>query len=245
MRILLLLLLGCSSVKATLDTDVALDPVKDDTGDVFPFEEPEEPDWAIALSGTAVFDLVTSEAPSWVVDATLEADAAALEVLDAGGALVTTLADGTAPVGSVTWDGTDAEGAPVAPGLYTLSASLLEAGEEKATATASVYAVRVGFTDGALSADVGERVALCWHDGGSYWDAGDDGPSFVLSALDGEDGQPMAVPSPWDDLDAPPSMTDNQPIDENLPVAFTWESVPMLSLTVGGDLAGAPIDVSI
>ena len=168
-----------------------------------------------------------------------------VEVLDddSSGAVVRTLADGTAWLDGVEWDGTDAKGAPVASGRYEVHLEELVAGEPVAEASIPVDAVRVGVLAGTLGGK--DRTPLTWHYAGGrfmYWSDGGDTPTFQLADIDDpKTGEPAVIPTPWADTYAPP----DDPMGQNMPCAFSWDAAPTLSLTLGGEIGKAAIDLSI
>jgi len=199
-------------------------------------EVEDEPEWAVSLAGPDAADALLAPVLATSVESA-EGDAVRVEVLDASGAVVATLADGTGLVDEVSWD-LGLTPAPV--GAYTQRAVLLADGQEVAVAERPVWVVRVGVTEGTFT---GDRIPLLWHDAGGegqYWSDRGDGASFSLSAID--DGA-TATPFPplWDDRDSPPEDLTSA----TLPVAYPWNSRPTLVFTAAGDTAGAPLTLGI
>ncbi len=203
-------------------------------------EPPPPPAYAVALAGPDCLDpLLAPTLTSTLTSA--EGDAVRVEILDAAGAVVATLADGTTLVDSVTWDGLDSLGAVAAVGDYVERATLLAEGTEVATTERPVHVVRVGILDGTLGGE--DRVSLIWHRAGrdgQYFEAGEQTLTFSVAAIDdGVTATPL--PMPWADLDAPPK----EPVGVNLPAAYPFDAVPTLTLTRAGDPAGADVSVAI
>jgi hypothetical protein len=200
---------------------------------------PPLPDPALALSGTVAFDPQLGGAGAWTLTHE-RGDGLRVEVVGGDGAVVRTLADGTALVESVTWDGRLEDGSAAPAATYTVRATLLEAGEELLAGEAPVDVVRVGVTSGTFG---GDRVALLWHFAGGprmYADDGGDSANFVLASID-ENGAPASVPAIWEDLREPPEDVTGQ----NLPAAYAYDARPTLTLTVDGTLGGAALTAAI
>jgi hypothetical protein len=218
----------------------------DDTGDSEP--PPPPPVYTVGVDGPAVVDPMLAPAPlSFVLTHSVtnggEQGFARVDVLDDAGAVVRTLADGSAWLDSVDWDGTDAKGEPVASGRYEVHLEELVADEPVAEASLAVDAVRVGVLAGTLGGK--ERIPLTWHYAGGrgmYWTDGVEAPTFLLADIDDlETGEPAAIPAPWSDTYAPP----DDPMGQNMPCAFPWDAAPTLSLTLGGEIGKAAIDLTI
>lgn len=202
--------------------------------------DPPPPAYAVALTGPDALDPLLAPTLSTTLTQA-EGDAVRVEILDGAGAVVATLADGTTLVETVTWDGLDSLGAALPLGDYTQRATLFAEGVEVAEAERPVHVVRVGLLDGTLGGP--DRVALCFHRAGrpgAYFDAGADTTTFSVAAIDdGVTATPL--PTPWEDLDAPPS----DPVGTNLPAAYPYDARPTLTLTRAGDVAGAEVRVDI
>lgn len=233
MTALLLLLLGCGPSAVTLGGG---GPGPDDSGGL---DSPDVPVPVLALDGPPALDPLLGGPATFTVDHA-EGDAVRVEVRDAAGAVVRTLADGTGLVGAVSWDGRDEAGALVPVGPYTVSAALSAAGVELLTAEAEVTRVRVGVTEGTLG---GARIPLIWHYAGGrgqYWSGGTTDATFRLAALD--DGVTATpIPTPWADTFTPPE----DPVGQNLPAAYAWNAVPTLTLAVGGEAPGVDLSLAI
>lgn len=199
--------------------------------------ESDPPAWEVALEGPdAVDPLLQPTLLSRVASA--EGDAVRVEILDAAGAVVATLADGSTLVEEARWD-LAATPAPV--GAYTQRATLLAGGAEVAVAERPVWVVRVGVVEGRFGG--ADRIPLLWHDAGGdgqYWSDQADGPLFSLAAID--DGA-TATPFPplWGDLESPPEDVTGA----TLPAAYPWDARPTLLLRPAGDAAGAPVALGI
>lgn len=246
---LLLLLFACEPGKAEIGGSTGGTPNPDDTAAGSDSDSPDGPATVtVALSGTSVFDPVLGSDAAWTVNVT-EGALVRAEVLDGSGAVLRTLADGTATVSALTWDGTDSTGARVSPGYFTLSVSGALDGYTSGEAELTVGMVRLGLSAGTLGGE--DRIPLLWHRGtgtggggggaGRYYVQEKDEPTFTLSALVDEAGAAVAIPSPWDDLDAAPSDL----TDQNMPAAFPWDATPTLTLTPGGQVSGVPVTASV
>ena len=209
-------------------------PLGDDTG---PGAYPATP--AVTVTGGALDPLLGTE----LVVATTSAHGSTvrLTVLDAAGSVVRTLADGTAMVETVPWDGHDDAGTPEPVGTYTVEAELLDAdGAVLTTASADAWIVRVGVLSGTLG---GDRIPLIWHIGdgpGHYWEEDAAGTTFEISAID-DGATATALPSTWDDLDTAPASH----VDSSLPAAFPFDAVPTLALLAAGDYGEAPVELQV
>lgn len=219
----LLWLIACGPVSITLDKG----------GEDTDTSPPVIP--ALSFAGPQAIDPLL--APTITLSVTeVAGEALQLDLLDASGATIRALTDGTDLPSTVVFDGRDAAGAVLVPGAYTVHGTLLADGAEVASADWPVWVVRVGVTAGTLS---GERVPLCWHAAGgpgNYYDGGADTPTFQLAAID-TDGVATPIPTPWADLSSPPQ----DPVGQNLPAAFPFDATPSLGFTVGGTTAGAPV----
>ncbi len=216
----MLLLLACA------DSDIKVDG---------PPDGPPPP--AVDIAGPAAIDPLLGAATFTL--ARTGGDAVTVEVLDAAGARVRTLAAATT-TDAVTWDGRDDTGAVVPHGDYVVHADLLDGDAVLASDEASSTIVRVGVTAGTLG---GDRVALTWHHNGGaglYWDGGADTTTFSIAAID-TDGVVTPIPTPWDDLYAPPA----DPLGQNMPAAYAWDARPTLSLVVAGDVGTAALTAAI
>lgn len=176
----------------------------------------------LTLSAPPAFDPVLGGAVS--VELLVEGVTATptLEVHEPGGALVRAL-----DVADPRWDGRDAAGLYVPGGVYTLRAAVVTPNGKTLTATAPLGVVRVGF-DAVWAEDDGgataERLDLYWHGAkrAQDWTA-------PISQLDGlEDAQGLArdLPDVTAELSAPSDGAAE-------PVAYTWDSRPVLTLSVG------------
>jgi hypothetical protein len=206
---LLILLLACDP-KPTVSPDDTGSP-----GDSTPGES--EPVLDLSLSAAPVFDPILG-GPVAVEASAAGSDSMELVVLDADGGLVATITDA--------WDGRDATGAWAPAGRYTvqLTATL---GEQQEEASAELRVVRCGALaawaegDGGTSAT---HVPLYWHMSRTV-----QGPAEAFTqatSLEDELDNPVSLPSPGDELELFPE-------GEALPVAFTWDSQPILTLELG------------
>jgi hypothetical protein len=247
---MLFLLLACADDPRgnPPDTDDSTPPVTtgDDTGDSEP--PPPPPVYEVGVDGPAVIDPMLAPAPlSFVFTHSVthggEQGFARVTVEDATGAVVRTLADGSAWVDGVEWDGTDQAGEPVATGRYEIHLEELVDDEPVAEASHAVDAVRVGVVSGTLGGK--ERIPLTWHQAGGpgmYWTDGVTAPTFLLEGIDDpKTGEPASIPAPWSDTYTPP----DDPLGQNMPCAFPWDAAPTLELTLGGDIGKATVDLAI
>ena len=176
-------------------------------------------------------------------------------VVDDAGAVVAVLADDLAPAPdaldatlaalTVEWDGRGTDGAPAAPGVYTVAWTLHDgAGLTWGADGTDAFVVRtglVGGTWGQSKLEDDERVPLLWHKalGASpYWSDAGTTAAFQLDGVSTGEGVkevPVDVPEPWADLEVPPEGWTGV----NLPQGFSWDSRPTLTLTLGGDLGAS------
>jgi hypothetical protein len=165
---------------------------------------------------------------------------------------------------AVVWDGLYEDGSRVPPGPAEVVATVSSAdGEELARAATSIEVVRLGIGEIQLRATTGSRVPLLYRatDGvrRGFYELEADAPPFRMApdvreedgAVDLElaDGQPRALPAPWEDLTSPPldprSADDVEHDTFNLPTAFVAGSELAVEATLsasvaGGDGGGAP-----
>lgn len=225
MVLFLLHVLACDSGKITIG-DEDTDRPGDDPVVVTPTLSVAGPAAIDPLYGTTVeFDLAQTGG-----------DVVTVDVRDASGAVVRTLADGTAWADTVAWDGRDDSGVVLAPGRYTVHGDLAADGAVVTSGETIIDVVRVGVSSGTLG---GDRIPLMWHAAGGtgmYWDDGGDGGTFSVGAID-VDGVVTPIPTPWEDLYEPPE----DPMGQNLPAAYAWDARPTLSLIVAGDVGGAAL----
>jgi hypothetical protein len=217
----LVLLLGCGPKGIALGDDTAT-------------LDPHTP--VISVSGGALDPLLAAET---LLDVTADNGATVrISVTDAAGTTVRTLADGLTMVDAIAWNGRDDTGALEPVGTYTVHAELLDAAGGVLTSTTSnFYIVRVGVRSGTLS---GDRIPLIWHRNGNYWEEASTDPTFEVAAID--DGT-TATPLPplWDDLEQPPE----DHVGHTLPAAYPYDVQPTITLSAGGDIGDAPVDLEI
>ncbi|MCB9596205.1 MAG: hypothetical protein H6719_26015 [Sandaracinaceae bacterium] len=149
----------------------------------------------------------------------------------------------TADACTASWDGRDATGAVVPPGVVEATA-VLTRGRESARATTSVEVLRLGVSEVALTG--AGRIAVLYSalDGLRYgyyeveatavpWRLAPDAVEMGGAPLELADGTPRERPEPWDDLTSPPldgASADGVERDTfNLPTAW---------------IAGSTVDVS-
>ena len=206
--LLLVLLLGCER-GGSFDLDVTDPDVPLDRA-------------AISVSVPPAFDPLLGGPAS--IELLVEAVTATptLEVYDASGALVRPL-DAADPQ----WDGRDAAGLFVPGGRYTVRAAVETPAGAVLTADAEIGLVRVGFgavwaeDDGGVTA---ERLDLYWHGAKSLQDWTE--PISSLDSLEDDDGAALDLPSVTVELNSPSAGAAE-------PVAYTWESRPVLTLSLG------------
>lgn len=147
-------------------------------------------------------------------------------IYDAAGALVRPL-----DAASLDWDGRDAAGLYVPGGRYTVRASVETPNGKLLTDEATIGVVRVGF-DAVWAEDDGgataERLDLYWHGAKALqdWTA----PFSAIDALEDEEGRALDLPSVTVELASPTAGAAE-------PVAYTWDSRPVLTLRVGESLS--------
>lgn len=242
--LLALALLACEPVKVVpnetgLDGSPPNDSTPaDDTGE--PVDTGPYPQ-TIGVEGPSAFDPVLTGPIEFTMTGGEYARVRA-EIRDETGYLLLTLADGSGPVSALSWDGLDPSGNLAAAGQYTLRVSSERDGYADAETSLDFWMVRLGVSAGTLGGE--DRIPLIWHKNGGagrYWVSEATDPTFRLSALEDESGAAVAIPSPWEDLDSPPSST----ADQNLPAAYPYDAVPTLTLDFGGEVGSAPVTASI
>jgi hypothetical protein len=165
------------------------------------------------------------------------------------------------------WDGRTGSGAFLAPGALDVSAVVTSAeGDELARADAIAEVVRLGVPEIQLGAvpGTGARAALLYRatDGvrGGFYEISASDVSFRMGPdaregaaavdLEDEEGNPRAIPPPWDDLTSPPldarSADDVEHDTFNLPTAFASGTrlaieARMSASVAGMDGGGAPV----
>ncbi len=151
---------------------------------------------------------------------TTGAESTAVTVLDADGQTVAAVTD--------SWDGRDEAGEWMPVGSYTVR---LEAqlGTISVEQQAQVQMVRCGVTAAWLEGDGGtsaEHVPLYWHASRSL--QGAELPLVQVDSLEDDDDEPTELRTPGDQLEVFPD-------GGSLPTAFTWDSLPILTLELGDD----------
>jgi hypothetical protein len=189
----------------------------DDTGPGPHDTEDTAPVVTAALSAAPAFDPILGG--PLAITATVEgASDTALTVLDAHGAQVATV-EGS-------WDGRDASGAWAPAGAYTLHLTASR-GPTIVEQERPVRVVRCGVLEAWAEGDDGvsaTSVPLWWH--ASRTLQGEDLPFTQADALEDVHGAPVVLPAPGDELEFFPE-------GGALPVAFTWDSRPLLTLRLG------------
>ncbi len=205
--LLLTLILACNT-KPTVNPD--------DTGSR---PRDTQPPLQAMLEVAPAFDPILG-GPVEVRTAAAGAESTVVTVLDAEGATVVTVTD--------SWDGKDDAGAWVPAGDYTLQ---LEAtlGMVQVDDQAPVRVVRCGVTTAWAEGDGGTsatHVPLYWHVSQDV--QGPELPFQEVATLEDDQDQPVQLELPGDELAF-------MPLGEPLPVAFSWDSRPILTLELGDD----------
>lgn len=224
MFVSLMLLAACHTATTTPDDDTGSPAV--DT----------EPPFTASLAGAEVFDPILG-GPLAIQVETRDAELVELEVLDQHGAHVASVTD--------SWDGTDDDGFWVPTGTYTLRVTAT-AGEETAEDERELRMVRCGALTAWAEGDEGfsaSHVPLYWHISRTL--QGPEIPFSQADSLEGGDGEPVELLAPGEDLDFFPELGP-------VPVAFTWDSRPILTLELGDEtvlgsagLEGAEVGLEI
>lgn len=155
--------------------------------------------------------------------------------------------DGAIAGGACTavWNGTDASGAVVAPGMVEATATLTR-GSDTASATSDVEVLRLGVSEVRLGGDA--RVALLYSrlDGLRFgyhevpatevpWRLAPDAAESGGTPLELADGTPREKPMPWEDLESPPldgAQPDGIERDTfSLPTAWVAGATPDVGVT--------------
>lgn len=203
--LLLTLLLACHTKPTVLPDDSGLLP-----GD-------SEPQLEALLTVAPAFDPLLG-GPLAIHTVAAGAETTTVTIHDADGQAVATVTD--------SWDGRDESGELLPTGGYTVS---LEAtlGTLRIEEQTAVRMVRCGVTGAWAEGDEGvsaTHVPLYWHVNRMV--QGEDVPFTEAASLEDEQGDPVQLASPDDNLDFFPE-------GGALPVAFTWDSRPILTLTLG------------
>ncbi len=220
---LLLLILACHTKPVVVGDDTA-PPI--DT----------QPPLEAMLEVAPAFDPILG-GPLDIRSAADGADSSTVTVLDELGDVVATVTD--------SWDGRDDSGAWLPTGAYTihLQASL---GAIQVEDQVEVHMVRCGVLGAWAEGDGGTsatHVPLYWHVDRSV--QGTELAFTQADSLEDAHGAPVQLAAPGEELAV-------MPVGEALPVAFTWDSRPILTfelgdLTVLGDsgLAGAGVRLEL
>jgi len=224
---MILLLLACPSdpVDSSRPTDSAAGAPVDTA-------PPSPPPLEAAITASAAFDPLR-DGRVWIDVSLSEGALARVSVADESGAEIAVLVEDLAVSDDFSWGGRDDSGTIVPAGVYTLTVEATR-DEEWVSAAVQTHSVRLGALQGTLG---GERLPLIWHRGsgpGGYWSAPVDAVSFSIAALE-QDGAAVALPTPWEELGVIPEETE---VGVNWPAAYAYDSVPTLSITLDGDLAG-------
>lgn len=129
--------------------------------------------------------------------------------------------------GETTWGGR-VDGDWATPGLYTVRVRNPASG---AQVEHTVNLVRAGVITAWAEGDGGHtasRIPLYWHRGGHLQDVSD--PFVSIESLDDEEGEPVPFPDPTDELTFYEE-------GSNEPLAFSYDSRPLLTFTLGEDSA--------
>lgn len=175
-------------------------------------------------------------------------------VLSKAGAPVKKLHDGLAPLGKLAVKLSPTDAAALAIGAYTIEARLgcpAEAAAQKpATATAQLFAARLGAVRVDLGAGDGARVPLMYHAvnrvPGNAFPITEALAASSVEAPDGEPelddaaGQPRRFPGPWSDLASPKVDSMGAVVEDGVayPVSFKVASRPDVTFTFGKTARG-------
>ncbi len=222
MRRTLLLLLALAACHSSEPVDTGpphrdTETPPDDTAPDDTAPDDTAPDVTVSIEAAPVFDPVLG-GPLVLTLTSMGAYEVRIRVLDAKGLEVATP--------TATWDGRDAKGDRVPSGTYTIEAMALR-DEATAVDATEVRVVRCGVARAWAEGDKGvsaEAVALWWYASRSLQDL--DQPFVSLSALEDGVGEASQFPAVTDDLA-------DEPRRGNLPLAFTWDSQPILTLELG------------
>lgn len=185
-------------------------------------EVPRPPEPAVALTAAEVFDPLLG-GPLEITWTTTGPGTLTLTVEDAAGAAVYS---GTGD-GGLSWDGRNTQGMPLPVGPYQLVAELALAEGGSVLAELPTTLVRVG-VDAVYAEDDGgataQRVPLYWHGDKELQDLS--APIAALASLEDAEGLARDLPPIAKGLNA-------QTADLGQPTAWTWDSRPILSFTLG------------
>lgn len=231
----LLLFLACTQFDVPSNKDSG-------GGSVVDTDTPQDtapPALTASVDATPAFDPLRGGRVSVSVDFP-DGATARIAVLDDSGAEVALLVEALPDSDAFTWDGQLDSGDPAPVGLYHVVAEVSR-GDEVVTVDQEVSSVRLGALSGTLG---GERVSLVWHRAagpGGAWAAPTDGQTFSIAALE-EDGYAVDLPEPLSDLEVPPA---EDAVGVSWPAGYPHDAVPMLAVTLGGDLGAYPGDLSV
>ena len=205
------------------------DTGRGDTGDTAPVIEAHltaAPAFDPILGGPLTVAVVTEGEPTVTV-----------EVRDAGGTALTTV-EGA-------WDGRDASGAWAPVGTYTLHLTATR-GPVTVEDERVVRVVRCGALEAWAEGDGGTSatfVPLWWHQSGTL--QGEEVAFTSAASLEDAHGAAVELPAPGEELGVFPD-------GGAVPVAFTWDSRPILTLRLGDEsvlggsgLAGAGVRLEV
>ncbi len=175
-------------------------------------------------------------------------------VLLKDGAPIKTLEDAAEPLGTVMSSFAPADVPGLAPGKYTIEATLgcpaSATSKKEATARADIYVARLGATAVQVGAGEGARVPLMYHAV-----AGTTGNAFPITDsvittsvavptgepdLDDNAGVPRAFPEVWTELGTPKTTATGAVVEEGVsyPVSLKVGSKPDLTFTIGKTTKG-------
>jgi len=203
--ILLTLLLACHTKPIVSPDDTGMPP-----GDT-------EPPMEAFLDVPPIFDPILG-GPVDISTISSGADSTAVTVVDSAGDLVATITD--------TWDGKDDQGEWAPAGAYTVHLSAA-VGSLQVEDQAPLQVVRCGVVGAWAEGDEGTsatHVPLYWH--GSRQVQGPELPFAQADALEDPNGAAIQLEAPGDELEF-------LPIEGSLPVAFSYDSLPILTFELG------------
>ncbi|MBN1335014.1 MAG: hypothetical protein JXB39_03540 [Deltaproteobacteria bacterium] len=201
------------------------DTAPDDTAPDDTAPDDTAPEVSVSVSAAPAFDPILG-GPLAIFLTSEGATSVEVQVLDAKGNVVATPTDA--------WDGRDAKGAWAPAGAYTVQV-VGTRGKIRVEDAADVHMVRCGVARAWAEGDEGvsaESVALWWYGTRTLQDLAQ--PFVSLDALEDVREAATVFPEVTSELV-------EEPRHGNLPLAFTWDSRPILTLELGEDtVLGSP-----